>query len=431
MQAEIISIGTELLLGQIVNTNASFLAQELHALGIESYFQTTVGDNKHRIHYILEQALKRADLVITTGGLGPTDDDITHEAISSYFNTKLFLDRHYLKQIIKKFKLKGYKKIPKINIKQAFKPKGAKWIKNKHGTANGIIWENRTSHLASLDASRSGPSCPFKVIMTFPGVPSELYQMWKDTAVPYLRKTIGRNVLYSKVLKFTGIGESALAEKIKPYFNLNNPTVAPYASIGEVKIRITAKSHSLPIAQRLVNKVVKKILHKTKSFCFGEDDETLEGLVAAQLISKKKIISIAESCTGGLLSKRLTDIPGSSAYTKLNVVTYSNESKHKLLNVPDKILKLYGAVSSQVAASMASGIRALAGSDIGFSITGIAGPAGGTKEKSIGLVYFGLVKKNKTKTKKAFFGTNSTRNEIRWLASQYALSWILKELKEG
>lgn len=411
MKAEIISIGTELLLGQITNSNASFIAREFHNLGIESYFQSTVGDNTERIHTVLNQALERSDLIITTGGLGPTSDDLTHKSISSFFNIKQLLDRKTLKTIEKKFLLKGYKRMPDINKKQAYKPKGATWIPNKLGTANGIIWKIKS-----------------KLIMTFPGVPSELHQMWKDTAKPYLRKHFKGNVLYSKTLNFTGIGESALAEKISKYFNLKNPTVAPYAYPGEVKIRVTAKAKSMSKAKKIITPVIRKIISKAKDYYFGKDEETLELLVAKKLISKKKTIALAESCTGGLLSKRLTDIPGSSKYTKLNAVTYSNQSKNKILKVPEALIKKYGAVSHQVASSMAIGIKRLTNCNIGVSITGIAGPGGGSKDKPVGLVYIGIAKGNKVKTQKVQFGLNSSREEIRWLATQHALNWLRKEL---
>ena len=414
MKAEIISIGTELLLGETLNTNAYFLARELQNLGIESYFQTTVGDNIKRIHEVLKKATDRSDLIITTGGLGPTSDDLTHEAISSFFKTNLALDKVVLRQIKKKFYLKGYKKMPKINKKQAYKPKNAKWISNKLGTANGIIWKMNALHP--------------KIILTFPGVPKEMNQMWNDTARLYLKKIADKNVIYSKTLKFTGIGESAIAEKIKPYFNLKNPTVAPYASIGEVKIRVTAKTKTSVQGKKLVMPIVKKILSKTKQYYFGEDEETLEELVAKKLLQKKKTIAVAESCTGGFLSKRLTDISGSSKFVKLNIVTYSNEAKNKILNVPTELLKKFGAVSHQVASAMAVGIKNLAKTNIGLSITGIAGPTGGSNTKPVGLVYFGLAYKNKVQTRKVLFGSNSIREEIRWLATQYALNWLRQEL---
>lgn len=420
MKAEIISVGTELLLGQITNTNAQFLAEELQSLGIESYFQSTVGDNPERIHEVLSLALKRADILIFTGGLGPTPDDLTHESITSFFKENALLDKKVLKQIKNKFYLKGYKSMPPMNKKQAYKPKSAKWIQNKLGTANGIIWKVKTpstpraSHLAT--------------IITFPGVPSEMKHMWKNTTVPYLRKICKGNILHSQTLKFTGIGESALAEKIKRYFDQRNPTVAPYASLGEVKIRVTAKAKTSKQAKQLVSKTVKNILKHTNQYFYGFNEETLESLIAKKLKRKKKTIALAESCTGGYLSKRLTDIPGSSDFIKLNIITYSNQAKNKLLNVPDKILKNHGAVSSQTAALMAVGIKKLSGCDIGFSVTGIAGPSGGSIEKPVGLVYFGLAKGNKIKTQKVLFGTNSSRNTIRFLATQCALNWIRKEV---
>lgn len=422
MKAEIISVGTELLLGQITNTNAQFLASELQNLGIDSYFQTTVGDNTERIHEVLKLALKRADIIIFTGGLGPTPDDLTHEAIYSFFKIKPKLDKKVLNQIKKKFHLRGYKIMPPMNKKQAYKPSKAKWIPNRLGTANGIIWEIK----------------PNNMIVTFPGVPSEMKHMWKNTVTLHMKKLSMGNVLFSRTIKYAGIGESALAEKIKKYFNQKNPTVAPYASLGEVKIRVTAKTKSAKVAKTMVLKTVNDVLKITKNYFYGFDDETLEGLVAKKLKEKRRTIALAESCTGGFLSKRLTDIPGSSDYIKLNLVTYSNEAKNKLLGVPEEILKKYGAVSLEVAALMAKGVKKISGCDIGFSVTGIAGPSGGSppkassslmeKEKPVGLVYFGFAKGNKVKTQKVLFGSNSTREEIRFLSTQFALNWIRKEL---
>lgn len=436
MRAEIISVGTELLMGQIVNTNAQFFAKELSELGINSHFQTTVGDNEERIHEVLNLALKRSDIILTSGGLGPTADDLTHESISSFFNVKLALDEKVLKEIEKKFSSRGYKKMPFMNEKQAYKPKDAKWIPNRNGTARGIIWqigewEKRRKGEGENLQSFGSPALRFSgsvLILTFPGVPSELYSMWNETVKPYLKKNICKDSIFSRTLKFTGIGESALAEKIEPLFNLKNPTVAPYASLGEVKIRVTSKSKSLSKAKKDVLNLSKKILLKTKDYYFGDDEETLEEIVGKLLASKRLTISLAESCTGGLLSKRLTDVPGSSKYIKLNVVTYSNEFKNKIINVSKDELKKYGAVSPQVAISMAKGIKELAGSDIGFSITGIAGPGGGTKEKPVGLVYFAMAVGNKVKVEKKEFYYRHSRENVRWLSSQFALDWIRREL---
>ncbi len=412
MKAEIICVGTELLLGQIVNTNAQFIANELHELGIDSHFQTTVGDNEKRIHSVLEIAMTRSDIIITTGGLGPTSDDLTHESIASFFNTAPILDKVVLKEIEEKFAHRGYKKMPSMNKKQAFKPESAKWIPNTNGTARGIIWKINK-----------------KYILTFPGVPSELYSMWKKTVKPFLLKNFSKDIIFSRTLKFTGIGESALAEKIEPFFDLKTTTVAPYASLGEVKIRVTSKSKSLSKAKSNVSKICTKILKKTNDYYFGDDDESLEEIVGKILVSKKLTISLAESCTGGFLSKRLTDIPGSSKYIKLNAITYSNSAKNKLLKVPLDVLNKYGAVSPETAIGMAKGIKTLSGSDIGFSITGIAGPGGGSKKKPVGLVYFGLVYKNKIKVEKKEFYYRYSRADIRWLSTQFALNWIRKELK--
>lgn len=414
MKAEIISIGTELLLGQITNTNASFLASELHELGISSHFQTTVGDNEKRIHEVLKTSLGRSDILITTGGLGPTPDDLTHEALATFFDATRIVDKKVLTELRAKFKSRGYKKMPTNNEKQAYKPKGAKWINNKLGTANGIFW--RVKYFGKE-----------KIILTFPGVPREMKQMWNSSAKKSLGK-LSKYTIFSKTLKYTGIGESAIAEKINKYFKQSNPTVAPYASIGEVKIRITAREKSLSAAKSKVLHTSKKIKQKTKKYFYGEDEDTLESVVAKLLISKKLTISAAESCTGGLLTKRLTDISGSSKYLKSSMVTYSNSAKEKLLNVSKASLKKYGAVSHQVAKEMAKGIKEAAGSSIGISITGIAGPTGGSKNKPVGLVYFGLSYKNKVKTKEVLFGSNSTRYSIRLRATQYALNWIREEL---
>ena len=415
MKAEIISVGTELLLGQITNTNAQFLAEEFQSLGIDSYFQSTVGDNTERIHEVIDYALERSDIIVFTGGLGPTPDDLTNEAIYSYFQVVPVLDKKNLESIKTKFRLRG-KTMPPMNKKQAYKPRNAKWIPNKLGTANGIIWKVKATPSKCV------------TILTFPGVPSEMKHMWRSSVFKYLKKLSNGNVIYSTTIKHTEIGESALAEQIKEYFNQKNPTVAPYASLGEVKIRVTAKAKTLKTAKSIVSKTVKNILKKTKKYFYGFNNESLESLISKKLKSKNKTIAIAESCTGGFLSKRLTDISGCSKYIKLNVITYSNEAKHRLLKIPTEVLKKYGAVSSQTAELMAKEIKALSSCDIGFSITGIAGPSGGSKEKPVGLVYFGLAKGNQVKSKRVQFGQNATRNEIRFLATQFGLNWIRKIL---
>lgn len=411
MKVGIIAVGNEVVSGQTINTNASFISNELENLGFDPLIHIAVKDNMSEIHLALKEVLSMADLVITTGGLGPTPDDLTHEAIYAFFKTKPKQDKKTLKQIKNKFRLRGYKKMPPMNIKQSYKPKDAKWISNKTGTANGIIWQIKK-----------------KIIITFPGVPAELKQMWEDTANPFLKKMKNKFYIYTKTLKFTGIGESALAEKIKPLLTLKNPIIATYAELGQIKVRITAKEKSIQKAKKTALAFSTKVLRKTKRYYFGQDNEILESLLAIKLIQSKKTLAIAESCTGGLFSKRLTDISGSSRFFKLSAVTYSNDTKNKLLNIPEKILTKYGAVSSQTASAMAKGIQELAKSNIGLSITGIAGPTGGSKIKPVGLVYFGLAKRKSIKIKKVLFGKDRSRNEIRTLAAQYALNWLLNEI---
>ena len=410
MKAAIISIGDEVVSGQITNTNAAFLSSELENIGIEPHLHLSVRDNIEDIHYALKQAIKKCNIIITSGGLGPTPDDLTHKSIGSFFNLPLLLDNVTLRQIKKKLQPKYKKSIPKINYKQAYKPKSSHWITNLLGTANGIILKVRDKNQKQ------------KVIITFPGVPKELRKMWETHGKKILKNYNSGKFIYSKVLKFTNIGESKLAEKIFPYLKLKNPRVATYVDTGEVKVRIVGNR------KRLINNLAKNILNTTKEYYFGEDNQSLENNLVKKLMARKKTLAVAESCTGGLLSKRLTDISGSSKIFKLGTITYSNESKTNLLGIKNKVIKDYGSVSKKAALNMAKGVKSLANTDIGFSITGIAGPTGGTKSKPVGLVYFGLSTNRKTITKKVLFGNYRTRGEIRFLATQFALMWLFKHL---
>lgn len=411
MKCEIIAIGNEIVSGHTINSNASFLARELESLGIEVICHTSIKDVFSEIHQALDSALERRDLIITTGGLGPTPDDLTHEAIAKYFNVKLVQDPKVLKEIKNKFKQRGILNMPKINIKQAYKPKAAKWIPNKLGSANGIM----------LKTTRSS------MILTFPGVPSELKHMWFNTVKRHLAG-FSKEHIHSLTLKFSGIRESILAQKINNILKMKYPILGIYPDLDEIKIRITAKEKTLKRAKEITNKVAKQILKRTKKYYFGKDNDTLETLVAENLIKTRRRVATAESCTGGLLAKRLTDISGSSKYFNSSVVSYSNEAKINILGIKRELIKKHGAVSREVAREMAKGIKKITGSNIGISITGIAGPTGGSKEKPVGLVYFGFAQKNKVITKKVLFGSNRTRNEIRFLATQFALNWLRKEL---
>ncbi len=418
--AEIISIGTELLLGQIVNTNSHFLAGELASLGLDSIYQVTVGDNARRIKAGLRDAFDRSDVVITTGGLGPTADDLTHESIAELFAVPMQFDEPSLKRIIAMFQLRGLP-MPESNRKQAMRPTGADILPNSRGTAPGIIWKLSESLLHQ--AGIADPQRP-RFILTFPGVPGEMKTMWKDIGQPFLSQQFGPGVIWSIDLKHFGISESLLGEKYAELLNGTNPTVAPLAGSGECRLRVSAKANSIEIARKMAQPVVEDIIRTSAHICYGQDDDTLEGVVARVLIQRRLSVSVAESCTGGLVSKRLTDIPGSSTFIKLNVVTYSNDAKNKLLGVSHEVLNTYGAVSRECAEHMALGIRTLAESDIGISITGIAGPDGGTDDKPVGLVYIGLSTAGASHVAKRLYHSQISRSEIRHRSANDAINMV-------
>ncbi len=372
--AEIICIGTELLLGEILNTNAQYLAQELAKLGIPHHYQTVVGDNQERIHKALAIACSRANLIITTGGLGPTPDDLTTEAIASFFHTPLE-ERPEIWQKIQAMYAETGRPITANNRKQALLPVGAEILHNPVGSAPGMIWQVYDNLL----------------IMTFPGVPDELHAMWEQVSVPYLRQRGWvHQTFYSRVLLYWGIPESALAEKVERFLALSNPTVAPYANYGQARLRITARANSIAEAQAMIAPVEQEIRALTGADCYGTDDDTLASVVGDLLRQRGETLAIAESCTGGLLGEMLTEVPGSSAYFLGGIISYSNKVKRELLGVSSEALQEHGAVSGVVAQQMARGVKQQLQSDWGLSITGIAGPGGATPNKPVGLVYIGL-----------------------------------------
>ena len=374
MTAEIIAIGTELLLGEITNTNAQFLAQELATLGISHHFQTVVGDNIERIHQVLDQATRRSQLILCTGGLGPTPDDLTTEAIACYFQTPLVEHPEIFADIQAKYAHRGLP-TPENNRKQALLPQGATVLPNPRGTAPGMIWSPR----------------PNLTFLTFPGVPSELQAMWRETAVPYLRaQGWVTGVIVSRNLRFWGISEAALAEKVQDFFALTNPTVAPYAGKGETRLRVTARAADEATAWALIAPVEGQLRARTGADCYGVDGDSLAGVVGQWLQRRGETLAVAESCTGGLLGAMITEVPGSSAYFQGGVVSYANTVKEKLLGVPGELLATQGAVSTAVAQAMAVGVRERLAATWGLSITGIAGPGGGSEAKPVGLVYIGL-----------------------------------------
>lgn len=394
------------MLGQILNTNSQFLSEELAKLGINCYYQTTVGDNKNRIVSAIRQALQRAEILIITGGLGPTADDLTTECVAAAFGVELIFDQAVCDRIEDFFRQRGFP-MPETNRKQAMRPKGAQILPNPSGTAPGIIWE--------IDG---------KIVMTFPGVPSELKTMWRQTAAPFFLNRFGEQALYSVDLKHYGIGESALAEKYSELLNMSNPSVAPYAGRGECKLRVTAHGGNVEEAKKLAQPIIELIQNGSGRLCYGRDDDTLESVVGQLLRQNKFKIAFAESCTGGLASKRLTDIAGSSDYLDMSIVTYSNAMKMKMLGVDEYMLNHEGAVSEQCAHAMAVGVRNLAECDVGVGITGIAGPSGGTEEKPVGLVYIGISTADETKVRKLNFATHLGRSEIRFRTSSEALNMV-------
>ena len=369
--AEIVTIGTEILLGDLVDTNTAWLSERLATLGVGIYRHTTVGDNRARIAAALEEAAARADLVITTGGLGPTSDDLTNECLAAITGRKMVEYPEAREHVDAMFRKFGRKPTAN-NYKQALFPEGTRLIPNPLGTAMGALLDDGGALFATL-----------------PGVPSEMKRMFEDTLEPLIRARSDGSIV-SKTLWFAGIGESALAEQVQDFLDATDPTVAPLAGQGKVRLRITTRAATQREAENKIVPVEQEILARLGDYYFGEDNETLESAVGRLLKERGATLALAESCTGGLLAKRLTDLPGSSAYFKEGLVTYTNESKERLLGVPHDLLLEHGAVSGPVARHMAEGVRKLASSDYGLSITGVAGPDGGTKEKPVGLVFVGL-----------------------------------------
>ena len=405
---EILSIGTELLLGNIVNTNAQWISEELSSLGLNHFRQSTIGDNSKRIVNLIKEISSRSNLLITTGGLGPTPDDLTTEAIAESFNASLF-EREYLwEEIKKKISLSSENLNNSSLKKQCFFPKDAQIINNPRGTAPGMIWQ------------------PIKgfTILTFPGVPSEMKVMWKETAVAYIKKNFSDgHIFFSSTLKFSGIGESTLSEKIDNLLKLKNPTVAPYANLGEVKIRITARAKNELEAINIIKPVKDQLQDEFSKYIFGENDDNLSSVLIKELINRKESLGFAESCTGGLLSSTITAIPGSSKVFKGSIISYSNELKKSLLKIPEHLIKQYGAVSKEVAQNMAINAKEELNSDWSIAISGIAGPSGGDKDKPVGLVYISIAGPNEHITNiKRIFSSNRNRIEIQRLSVNVCLN---------
>jgi nicotinamide-nucleotide amidase len=408
MKAEIIAIGTEILLGDIVNTNAQYIAKELAGLGIDVYNQSVIGDNQERIIEGLSKAFERCDIVITTGGLGPTQDDITKEVSAKYFNRELVLHEPSLEWLKKYLNIKD-ECVLEANKKQAYVPKDCMVLENHYGTAPGVIIKDNN-----------------KILIILPGPPKEMKALFKDYVQDYLKDITG-NIIKSKTVRMFGIGESMMAKKVDHIIKKStNPTVAPYAKESDVILRITAKANSEEECDKVIEPVYKEIKTMLEEYIYGEDEDSLEKVVAKMLCDNKLSISTAESCTGGLIASSLISYAGISEVFMEGAVTYSNEAKISRLGVRKETLNKYGAVSKETAEEMAIGISKTSKTDIGISTTGIAGPGGGTDEKPIGLVYIGLYIKGNAIVEK--FNFNGDRAQIRKRASLYALNMIRREL---
>ncbi|MCI1946504.1 competence/damage-inducible protein A [Clostridium luticellarii] len=409
MKAEILCVGTEILLGDIVNTNAQFISRQLANLGIEVFHQSVVGDNPDRLLEELENGFKRSDIIITTGGLGPTPDDLTKETGAKFFNRELILDKNSLENLKEHFSKMGRSYSKGNNIKQAYFPKGSKILPNPHGTAPGCAIEENG-----------------KIMIILPGPPKEVAPMFNNYVKPFLKKYSSK-IIKSKTLRLCGIGEGVMAEMASDIIkNSTNPTVAPYAKEEDTILRITAEASTEDDALKLINPVEIQLKKIFGINIYGEDDIKMEEVLGKMLTDKKFTISSAESCTGGMIAAKLVNYPGISEVFKEGAVTYSNEAKINRLGVKKTTLDKYGAVSYETAREMAEGIAKTSNTDIGISTTGIAGPGGGSTEKPVGLVYMGLYIKGRVQAKKfQYFGS---RNTVRKRATMSALDWVRREI---
>ena len=408
LTCELLAVGTELLLGEIANTDAQMLSQGLSELGISVYHHTVVGDNPQRLKETVEIAKKRADIIITTGGLGPTADDLTKETIAAAFGKKLVLDQPSLERLYSRW---SFGTMTKNNERQAWLPEGCTVLVNDWGTAPGCVFE--------------AEGC---TVIMLPGPPRECKAMWEHRARPYLEKMTG-GAIVSHFIRLYGIGESAMEDKIAYIMDKAvNPSAAPYAKEGECLVRVTAKGETHEEAEELTKPLMDEICNALKDYVYGIDANSLEEVVVSLLKEKKLTIATAESCTGGYISKRLTDIPGVSEVFLGGLVTYSNESKINLLGVNAETIEKHGAVSRETAYEMASKVAEKMGADIGVGITGIAGPGGGSEEKPVGLVYVGVCFKGETEVFELPRRKNSTRERIRLSAASSALDLVRRQV---
>ncbi len=401
---ELISVGTEFLLGDILNTDAQYLSIELAKLGISVMHQSTVGDNRERLLAQLGEAAKRSDIIILSGGLGPTPDDLTKEVCCEFFGKKMKLHSPTVEKIKNYFSSKGME-MAQNNLKQAMLPEDCVIFPNNNGTAPGMAIEKDGVH-----------------ILVLPGPPRELKPMFRDSAIPYLMRFSNRIIVSHNIRTF-GIGESSMAERVNDLFDMQNPTVAPYAKDGEALLRVTAMANSKEEAEKLCEPVIEEIKSRLAEFVYGIDYTCIEEAVVEKLKEKKLTVAAAESCTGGLVAKRITDIAGASEIFECGIVSYSNRIKHDVLGVSSDDLEKYGAVSETVAKQMAVGALKVSGADIAVSVTGIAGPDSDPSGKPVGLIYIGLADKNNVWVRE-LKTSRKDRSYNRYVSASNALDMI-------
>jgi len=405
VRAEVVSVGTELLLGQIVDTNAAYIARVLSELGITLYRRATVGDNMDRLLDALNQALADSDVVITIGGLGPTMDDITRDGLAMAFGDRLVRNEEIAAGLDAFFRSRGMP-VLESNLRQAMVPTNGRAIANPNGTAPGLVFE------------KDG-----KIGIALPGPPNEFISMVDNEVAPYLRAKTGNvGTIRSRTLRVAGVGESAVEDLVKDLMLDANPSVAPYAKVGEVHLRITAKAETAELEDAIIAERAALLHARLGSAIYGEDEDTLEKVVVELLHSRRQTVSAAESCTGGLVAQRITDIAGSSEVFIGGVVAYSNAVKTALVGVPEEMLARVGAVSPEVAQALAEGAKARFGTDYGIGVTGIAGPGGGTAEKPVGLVYLAVAHPDGCEVGKVNY--IGSRQIVRHRSSQKVLNML-------
>ena len=416
MVTELIAVGTEILLGNIVNTNSAYLSEKCAELGLAVYYQSVVGDNPDRMKSVIKTALDRSDVIILTGGLGPTEDDLTKEITAEVMGFPLVENAH-TRELMEAY-LKEYEKnhpqrrITKNNYKQTMVPEGAIVMDNHNGTAPGLIMEKRG-----------------KTAILLPGPPNEMVPMFEESVYPYLRKK-QPEIIYSRMVKISGIGESQVAEEIQDLIDKQtNPTIAPYAKTGEVHLRVTAKAEDEKKCKEMIKSIVRELKKRFGKNVFAtREDKTLEEAVVDLLKEKNMTLSLAESCTGGAVAARIVNVPGASDALMCGYVTYTNRAKRKCLGVKKSTLNKEGAVSAKCAKEMAKGGAKAARTDVCLSVTGLAGPGGGTKETPVGTVFMGCTCAGKTTTREFHFTGN--RSRIRGQAVAQALTFIRDSLLE-